>query len=253
MKNLLTFILFVFCSVSGFSQNTLYVFQTKGEVKTSENIPLKKGDEIKANTVVILNEKSSLTCIDKNGNTYINSKKGTYNLFGILKQKKKQKSSLTVAFFRYVWDEFIGNKEEKKVIGGVFRGKELMLYPSDSSIVVTTNLVLKWKKGNEEIPYYIFIKSEDEEDFVMIESSDSVMVLSEKIKVETHKNYTWTVSDKKFPNLNNLPHFSFRTISEKQYKSELKKYKSFVSDLKKLKLSEAEINAILCEEYKVCR
>ncbi|MBT8269698.1 MAG: hypothetical protein KJN59_10795, partial [Bacteroidia bacterium] len=56
-----------------------------------------------------------------------------------------------------------------------------------------------------------------------------------------------------FPNLNNLPFFSFKQIDRNTYESLKSDYSDLISDLKSLGLSDKEINRNLCEAYGFCR
>src|SRR5690554_5298017 len=134
MKNVVVFVVFVAVSwnLAAFSQSDLYVFQVKGEIRNEQNIKLKKGDQIKAGSMLMVQTNSSLTCVDKDGNTYISQKKGTYPFSQILKNKTKAQNSLTTNYFKYVWNEFTNQSSNKTTIGGVFRGKIRMKYPFDS-------------------------------------------------------------------------------------------------------------------------
>lgn len=252
MKRSLYFFVFLICA-NVFSQTGLYVYKTEGEVRNQKNTLLKKGDEIAGNTSVVLKPDASLVCIDKNGNSYIIKKKGAYTFSQILKNRKSRNSSITVSYLKYVWSQLTGNIETKTMIGGVFRGNQLMLFPPDSSQVTVKNLYLKWEKENEDHPLYLFIKKENDPDFTSIKTDRTSLFLADLLDVQEGQDYVWTFSKKAYPDFRDLQYFHFKTLSEKDFTAELKEYQPFLDDLKKMKIPDEEILEILCERFKYCR
>lgn len=234
-------------------QSSLYVFKVEGDVLHNTNKAVKKGDVIGPNTRIKLGQRSGVICIDQGGNSYSNYKAGTRSYNDILRGKKKN-SSVTVKYFKYVWDEFTNSRITKTTIGGTFRGQQLMLYPMDSCRIVADNITLLWNQKDEfTTSYYVFIKRKDEAEYAKFNLSDTTFSLAGNLDVQPGQEWAWVVSERAFPNLDNMPSFSFRTISEQQYNAEIKQYKALIADLKKMRLSTAAINQILCEEYGLCK
>ena len=234
-------------------QSPLYVFQVEGDVLHNTNKAVKKGDVIGPNTRIKLGQRSGVICIDQSGNSYSNYKAGTRSYNDILRGKKKN-SSVTVKYFKYVWDQLKNNKITTTTIGGTFRGQQLMLVPMDSCRIVADNITLLWNQKDEfTTSYYVFIKQKDEAEYSKFSLSDTTFSLAGNLDVQPGQEWMWVVSERAFPNLDNMRSFSFRTISEQEYNTSIKQYKSLIADLKKMKLSTVAINRILCEEYKLCK
>lgn len=245
MKHVLVFLALIW-SLAAFSQSNLYVFQIKGDIRNEHNIKLKKGDQLKPGSTIRIQANSSLTCVDKDGNTYISQKRGTYPFPQILKDKTKSQSSLTTNYFKYVWNELTNQSSAKTTIGGVFRGKIRMKYPLDSAKVVASDLVLEWDKDDGVERYFVFAKkSTDEEHWVLPVLRDTSVAVSEHIPLQPGEDWIWSVTENEFANPDNLPFFSFRTISKKEYKALRKANKNLIKTLRKSGMGKEEIDRVI--------
>jgi len=248
MKSVMVFLVLLAVSwnLAAFSQSNLYVFQVKGDVRNEQNIKLKKGDQIKAGSTIKIQTSSSLTCVDKDGNTYINQKRGAYPFSQILKHKTKAQNSVTTNYFKYVWNELTNQSSNKTTIGGVFRGKIRMTYPLDSAKVLVSDLVLEWDKDEGVEQYFVFAKKSTDEDYwVLPVLRDTSVAVSDHIPLQPGEDWIWSVSENEFANPDNLPFYRFRTISKKEYKSIRKANKNLIKTLSKSGVDRKEIDRIL--------
>lgn len=246
-----------FCQFS-FGQDTLYVYKTKGTSLVELNkkqITLKKGYAIDRSSIVKVLPNASFTSIDNVGNVYYVDIKGAYNLGGLLNfRKKKNSSSLTRTYFKHIWNELMQNNNTDVLIGGVFRGEVLMKYPIDSSKVASSKIAFKWQIDEETKFYYVFIKNIITDKIFKIEIQGSQLSLYDDNSVFSDSDrFEWSVSTDEFPNLDNIPFYSFQLIDRNNYESQVLKYNSFIQDLVSIGTTDFEIETILCETYGLCK
>ena len=251
-------ILFLCCIQFAFSQDTLCVYKVKGTAILKINnaqTTLKKGALIPQKSLVNVLPQTEITAIDNNGNTYLVNVEGTYNLKHILNFKAKQiKSNFTASYFKHVWQDLRNKDTKKTLIAGVFRGETLMSFPPDSSKIASSKISFNWITDSTKILYYIFIKNSITDDVLKIETNGSQIALYDDNPIFYDSDtFQWTVSTEAFPNLDNIPFYSFTLIDRNAYETLKEDYSSFIKDLENLGHSEKEIESILCETYGLCK
>ena len=251
-------ILFLCCIQFAFSQDTLCVYKVKGTAILKINnaqTTLKKGALIPQKSLVNVLPQTEITAIDNNGNTYLVNVEGTYNLKHILNFKAKQnKSNFTASYFKHVWQDLRNKDTKKTLIAGVFRGETLMSFPPDSSKIASSKISFNWITDSKETLYYVFIKNSITDDVLKIETNGSQMALYDDNPIFYDSDtFQWTVSTEAFPNLDNIPFYSFTLIDRNAYETLKEDYSSFIKDLENLGHSEKEIESILCETYGLCK
>ena len=251
-------ILFFCCIQLVFSQDTLCIYKAKGmsliEIDTKQST-LKKGALIGKKDVVKILPNAEFTAIDNNGNTYLIDIEGTYGLKHLLNFKVKQNTSnFTASYFKHIWQELRNKNNKKALIAGVFRGETLMNYPLDKSKIASSKISFNWQKEQDIELYYVFVKNIITDDLLKIETNGSHLALYDDNPIfYDNDTFEWAVTTEAFPNLDNIPFFSFKLIDRTTYESLKTEYSDFIKDLKTLGHSEKEIELILCESYGLCK
>ncbi len=258
MEKLSFGLIFFLCSLTLWSQDTLCIYKTKGVAILEHDktkVPIKKGAYILKQDIVKIPAKSEIIAIDNNGSAYQINKEGSYSLRQLHSFKIKQTSStLTSNYLKYIWKELTNTKDQEVLIAGVFRGDLLMLSPKDSSQIAGSRITLKWRPIEGEDLYSVFIRNSVTEDVLKIETNGSQLALfDDNPFFNEDDGFQWTVSTDPFPNLDNLPFYSFNLVDRNTYYERLKDYSQLIVDLKALGNSDEEINAILCETYGLCK
>lgn len=257
MAKYLSIIVYLFTIVAS-AQDSLCVFKTKGAtygMAKNGLYALKKGTYIKSKSKVILDENSGLLTIDENGLSYQLDSKGTYEYATLVKAKtSKNKAGLTSKYFKIIWDEMRNKKQGSALVGGVFRGEKLMLFPQDDAKIASSKLVFSWKAIEDASNYYIFIRHPETDDILKMATTGTELTLyKNQPYFEGKSDLEWVVSTEEFPNLNNLPFNTFKLISKNDYRDWLDTQADLISELKNLGMTEDEITQSLCETYAVCR
>lgn len=241
-----------------FSQDSLCVYKASGlamiETQKGEKL-LQKGAFIGINDIVKISPKTVITTIDDNGTAYKIHVEGTYGFNHLLNFKvKKNSSSLTASYFKYVWQELRSKGEKEVLIAGVFRGDALMEFPKDNSKLVASKISLKWQTVENENLYYVFVRNNVTEDILKIETNGSQLSLYNENPIFTDSNsFQWAVTTDAFPNLDNIPFYSFELIDRSEYQNLKALFLGLITDLKNIGTSDAEIETILCETYGLCK
>ncbi len=158
----LLLLIFLSYSIKARSQNTdfvLYQFPAKTIVRNNgKDANAKIGMALKKNQEVVLTNSGIVTIICKHFNSYkYNTKRLSVN--SLKDTCKKENTSMTASYFKYVWHEFLhghseGNERMKymKNTGGVSRGEGSCPYVSyatwtDKIYYTTGDLFLQWKSS----------------------------------------------------------------------------------------------------------
>jgi len=251
-------IVFLCCAHSVFAQDTLFVYKAKGtsllEIETHKSA-IKKGDLIQKTAIVNLLPNAQITTIDNTGNVYLIDIAGTYSFKNILNFKEiNRKTNFTADYFKYIWTELRNKKNGKTLIAGVFRGTTLMRFPLDSSKIASSKITLKWDVIENENRYHVFIKNTKTGDIDHFETNGSQLALFNDNPIFNEgNNFKWTVTTDAFPNLKNIPFYSFQRIDRNDYEGLKLTFKDFINDLKAIGLKDIEITKILCETYGICK
>jgi hypothetical protein len=251
-------ILFFCCIQFVFSQDTLYIYKAKGmsllEIGEKQST-LKKGALIRNKDVVKVLPNAEFTAIDNFGNTYLINIEGTYGLKHLQNFKVKQNTSnFTASYFKHIWQELRNKSNKKALIAGVFRGETLMTFPTDESKIASSKITFEWDLEEGEKLYYIFVKNVITKEILKIETNGSHLALYDDNPIFfDNDTFEWTVTTDAFPNVDNIPFFSFKLIDRNIYEELKKEFADFIQDLETLGHSEKEIELILCKSYGLCK
>jgi len=257
-KNYYSLILvFLLTTQMFFAQEPLCVLKATAEIFSS-NSPskaLRKGTLVNAKDVVTLQKGSSLSLINKKGELYKVEQAGKYSYNQLVKHKvENDKSSLTSKYLEYLWEEMTQSAGSETIIGGVFRGENLMRYPIDSSLISGSKITFKWDIDSLNTSYYIFIKNIETNTMLKIVTNGSMLSLYKDNPIFSEgTDFEWYVDTEAFPNLDNKTFYIFSLIDRNTYQNKKEEYKDFTSDLKTVGLTDQEIEEILCETYGLCK
>ncbi|BAO74636.1 hypothetical protein WPG_0406 [Winogradskyella sp. PG-2] len=204
---------------------------------------------------MLVNESTKITAINSKGEAFQISKSGEYNYNKILEHNVlKNAKGLTSKYFKLIWDELLKKNSGKTIIGGVFRGDLLMQSPIDSTMLASSKLTFKWTTDKDTPQYYLFIKNiETEEIFKFATNGSELSLYKDHSIFSQGVSFQWSVSISEFPNLKNIPFYSFTLIDRVEYESIKTSYKDLINDLKTLGFNESEIENSLCETYGICK
>lgn len=235
----------LFLPYLGMAQTRLYVMQVHGAITVKDNGLLRKGDRLIPGSFIHVPAQSSITLLDDSGNTYAFTKSGTFTFDDVLRTKRKHKNNITLNYLKYLWESFISESSPKNLKAGVYRGDHLMLSPVDSAEVLCSEVMLKWKSEEGLTDYHIFVKQTDSEEFSRFTTQDTTWNLTCQFSLLENTDYQWAISTHAYPNLKNIPFFTFHTIDSLSFKAREKQFKRFVKDMKGAGLKEEEINEII--------
>jgi|GEM_PF-1345010 len=240
------------------AQDSLYVFQVKGEVilvTGKADRMAKKGSLLTASSSLRLGNGASLTAIDQRGVTYEAVGPATVGFQQLLARKGKPRgSNMTAQYLTYVWKEFVGGERNETLIGAAFRGEMRMLTPTDSAKVVNSKVRFNWKTDSLATAYYVLIRNIETGELAKFETDGSRLALYGDNSVFAGGSYVeWTVTTEAFPNLNNLPFFVFELIDRNTYRQLETEHQAFIDDLRLLGMDERAIADALCETFGICR
>ena len=251
-------ILFFLCAALGNAQDSLCVFKSSSSVLVElEGIkrPLKKGDFLTGKGKVHLMSPSEVTFINSEGDAFGVTNVGIYTYKAILNHRAiEEQKSLTSKYFKLIWDELLKRKSGETIIGGVFRGDVLMEFPIDNTKTASSKLSFIWKPDPDAIQYYVFIRPKDSDEvYKFATNGNTFQVYKDNPIFANVKEFEWSVSTSEFPNLKNIPFYSFTILDRNEYEVLKSGYKDLITDLKTLGLSTSEIEEVLCETYGVCK
>ncbi|GAB5565955.1 MAG: hypothetical protein Wins2KO_30180 [Winogradskyella sp.] len=217
--------------------------------------PLSKGTFIPKSSNLILAESAEITAIDSKGEAFKIDKAGEYKFSKILQHKAiKNGHGLTTKYLKLIWDELTKKGSGKTIIGGVYRGDVLMEFPRDSTKIASSKLSFSWKEHNEDANYFIFIRNiETDEVYKFSTNGTSLMLYKDNPIFYEGNDYEWAVGTEEFPNLKNIPFYSFTLIERREYQTLTKELSEVVADLKALGLTDSEIEDSICEAYGICK
>lgn len=255
-KSIFRFLIFILIIQCGFSQDSLCVYRFEGDIllKSPQSTkPISKGDIVTKEYILNLFPKSQITVIDKEGNIFKRDQEGLCDFNTLLLSKFEGKtSSLTTKYFKFIWDELLNRENTETKIAGVFRGDALMSTPEDQSFITGKTIEFNWKESDKGV-YYFYLQNLKTNELFQTETENSFITFDTKNSFFSNDTeYKWTVTTEEFPNLKNIPYNFFSIVDSKQFSELKKEHKSLIKDLKKLGVSESEINSVLCDTYKLC-
>lgn len=240
-----------------FAQEQLCVLKTDKGILYLGNPPreLSKGSLINNKDVVSLPNGAMISFIDNDGVLYKLDKPGKYSYTQLKTYKvKKDQSSLTEKYLKYLWEEMTHTAGSGTVVGGVFRGENLMVLPSDSAFVVDSKVRFTWKTNSINNVHYFFLRNRQTQELLKLSTNGSELTLFKENPIFSEGNsFEWYIDTEAFPNLDNKTFNTFTTIDRTAYETKKETYSEFIEDMLDSGLTDVEINQILCETYGLCK
>lgn len=246
----------LFLSVQAFTQTDLVVYKIHGTPKLKTNAAVKnisKGLLLNEKSKVLLAVKDTLLLIDKEGNTFKINTKGSYSVHDISKNPvATTSSSFTKKYFSYVWNKFIKKENTKTKVGVVFRNDNVvLLQPSDSVKLYTSEIKFVWNTDYKES--FFHLKNTSNNHIIKFGVNGSFVTLFvDNVILNRGVGYQWAISEKKFPNLDDLVFYNFSLLTEAAFQTLQPELDAFKKDMQSLGFSSEEIKKMLCNDYKVC-
>ena len=239
------------------AQDSLCVFKANGsvlKVNSGKIQSVKKGDYLINADRLVVDNSADVLAIDKQGHAYVLNAKGDYSFKNLLSKKQtKTSSGLTSKYFKLIWNELRDTKASATLIGGVFRGEQLMQFPLDSSKIAGSKVKFSWKETNENTDYYLFVRNIETDALAKYQTHTNALYLYKSNPIfDNSTSFEWCVTTEEFPNLKNLTFYTFELLSKSEYKSLKKDYVTLENQLKALGLSDEDINKSICKIYRIC-
>ena len=179
--------------ISFYSKGDVMLNSEKGEQLLEEGMFIHPGDFLQ------LPNDCKVILVTESGHNIVMQKKGKYSYQDIL--KKDESSSITSAYFSYVWKKF--SKHESKdpdktpmgVVGGVKRSDDTwMTWPYDGATIEGATIAFEW--GDVAPLYYFMILNENEETILKLQTeSTSIKIYPIESGLRTDHEYSWIVSN----------------------------------------------------------
>ena len=246
----------LFFSIQAFTQTDLIVYKIHGTPKIKSNntvTNISKGLLLNEKNTVLLAVKDTLLLIDKTGNAYKINTKGTYSVQDIIKNPVANTStSFTKKYFSYVWNKFIKNENTKTKVGVVFRNDNVvLLQPSDSVKLYTSEIKFVWNTDDKESFFHLKnLKDNHITKFGV--NGNFVTLFVDNTILNRGESYEWAISEKKFPNLDDLVFYNFALLTSETFNALKPELDSFIKDMESLGFTPKEIKEMLCNDYKMC-
>ena len=244
-----------------YSQDSYCVFKSEGTPIANNKTALKKGNILKQNDIVKLKVNESILMVDEKGALYkLENKQSTLKEYPYVEFSNykidQDVSSFSKKYLSYVWKRFSKGDDTGEHTGVVFRNNLLTLIqePSDSVEIYRPEINFSWiPKNSKETQNYFLLKEKGKDHINKIGvNGNSILLFADKVTLVPGKDYLWTVSTSKYPDLDSTKFYSFKLLNKENFNEAIKKYSSFISDLESIGLSKTEIKQILCSEYNLC-
>ena len=249
-------VLFLLSTIGVHAQNSLVVFKIEGRpmVKVNDSLQtLSKGSAITNGAVITLRESENLLAVDDQGNCYKTNRTGDYTFSELLSAAvPADNSSFTKKYLTYVWNQFTNQNSAKTKTGVVFRNENFtLLQPMDSVKFFTPEINFVWNI-DAEVSYFMLKDLTTGHISKFGVSGNSLTLFVDNSILTKGSIYQWTVSDKKFPDLEQIEYFNFSIITNEEFAALKPELDAFKSDLSAIGLSTDEIKQLLCSDYKIC-
>ncbi len=260
-RHLLVFTVFIFVTQYAISQQDFFIYKVKGEPYIEVNDSIKtvtKGSILSSNTFLNMNSDDVVHFIDDKGGMYELLNTGTYSYSDLQKIPAiKDNTSFTRKVYSYVWKEFTNNMPTRSNKSGVvYRGDDeiLMSYPADSVSVFGGEIRFGWQpKKNKENGYYFMLRDVETGSIITMGTpATSLSLMVDDNLLKTGKQYEWTITETRFPNLKETLFYQFRLLTEDEFKAKQGDIKRINSFLKQLGYNKAEIRETRCQDFKIC-
>ncbi len=228
----------------GQSGDYYMVFSTSGSVYHSINkqkSPVQRGDKFIKNNLLVVDE-GIINLLDNNCKRVTISKKGVYSFQDVRLLFDKANSSLTNKYLTLVWEKMNESHEIVQHKAGVERGYVNDFFPSDSSVILSDTLWLRFDNPGRQTHNLEIIDDSAKLVYSEVTDSNQVIIIKSVCPWWSAGYYTWII---KSPGQREKDIFHFYIPDE----TERNKYKNEWNEILMLvkTLPESERNNILKE------
>jgi hypothetical protein len=138
----------------------------------------KRGVLLQPGHGITITPQSNVMFVQKDGKSMLLDKAGSYTFSQVQSLLQKIKTeSVSKNFFAYVFEKFLSGEgdEKQRVAAVVYRGKNVMQSPADSSFVFSAP-ILQWKPESVAIPYKVEISSATEKMDTIVRKSAALQL-----------------------------------------------------------------------------
>ncbi|MFK7782751.1 hypothetical protein [Psychroserpens sp.] len=242
-------------------KNKLFVYKYEGTPNIEVNDSLKvvkKGTLLDKKTKLIMHRDDVVFMVNDSGDVFELIQTGTFSHKELLDLKPiTTNSSFAKTYFSYVWKEFTNTDVLRRDKSGVvYRGDDIILmrYPADSTNIYNNEIRFEWDRiPNKEKDYYIIVRNADTKEIVKIGTPvNTISLMIDGTILKQGQSYEWAITETKFPNMNKIPFYTFHIMTNDEFK-DIKKNISLIStDLKRMGLTNSEIQDAICQDFKLC-
>ncbi len=238
-----------------FAQN-YYVFKKRGKPTINKTETLNRGSVFSDADTLHLGENDYVLFVNKIGDLFEISKSNIYAFSAITDYKKKiEKESLTQKYFVYVWQQFTNQHKRKQEAGVVYREERniALITPIDSVKTGSPEVKFSWNNKTDKEDLFFFLRDLKTKHLSKIGLTGNALTLSvDNFILKPGQSYEWSVSEFPFPNLNELQFNQLNVLTKEEYQNSLKEINAIIIAFKYLGFSEAEIQEVICSDYKLC-
>ncbi len=248
----------VFFFITGsmcFGQN-YYVFKKRGKPAINTTKVLDRGGVFSAADTLHMGENDYVLFVNKIGELFELTDANIYAFSAITDYKKKlENESFTKKYFVYVWQQFTNQHKRKQEAGVVYREERnvALVSPIDSVRTGSPEVKFSWNNKTDKEELFFFLRDLKTKHLTKIGLTGNEILLNvDNFILKPGQTYEWSVSDAAFPNLNELQFNQLNVLTKEQYEELLKEMNTIITAFKFLGFSEAEIQEVICLDYKFC-
>jgi hypothetical protein len=223
--------LFIFLSVTGYSQDFLFtVLATKGANKyaapgSNEWKTITPGKKLSKDDKLSIEENGYIGMVHKSGKTIEIKKAGTYEVGKLNSEVAAQNSSITKKYVEYVTSELTNTGSEDMasnrhkymdVTGSVERDvPSIKVIAPKESFVIGLPVLLKWKPVAGAKGYAVTVKNLFDEPVYTIEVENNFAVLDfSKLNIQKDKVYGYVIETKGADHVAKFEGYSFKSLPD---------------------------------------
>jgi hypothetical protein len=240
------FIIFLF-GISFPQCNYFRVFHYSGKVYASSTNKKKlivPGQVFKRGEILSLETGSQVILFDSTGNPVVLYQKGNYSFSQVQTICSESGNAITKKYFQFIWSRMTEEKKKEgnTINASVTRGRKLlMMFPADSTLLVTDKVYFQWNPVSGSDKYYITILDPSGKTINVKTVADTIFLWTpETSKLVSGKIYYWYVTDIPYPPGDPVK-YSFSFAGDKQKES----YSTELNELRKQLNYTPAVNSLL--------
>lgn len=234
------------------------VFRTSGSpiyIEGTKSVPIAKGSLLKAGKVTLAS-KDALVMVNNKGEVFEINDPGSYAVpnFGKFR-KENSEENFTNKYFSYVWKQMSQKETTQTHTGNVYRDAlvDVLKTPVDSTSIFKNEVRFSWETQKNNQQYYFFLENREAKTISKMKiSGNSLTLYAGSNLLEKGNTYYWGVATTEYPDFTRIKMNQLNYLSNDQFQMRKKEIEALTQDLRKMGLSENEIDEQLCQYFKFC-